>query len=139
MTSAATASTSHDAAGGGLKALLGAGLYVRDLEAARGWYESVLGLDLLRTIRKDGRDYEHVLGIKGSSTRAILALVARPDREDAPNTSGRIIFEAVDARAMAAAMRERGLEVREAVPGRAYFLSDPEGNPIEFYTPPPKA
>jgi hypothetical protein len=47
-----------------------------------------------------------------------------------------------DPRALANHFSGQGVYVREAVPGSAYFVLDPEGNQVEFYrlsTPAPAA
>ena len=33
-------------------------------------------------------------------------------------------------------LKGQGVESREVIPNAAYFIRDPEGNPIELYTPP---
>ena len=52
------------------------------------------------------------------------------------NTLSRLILHVPDARALAAHLAKQGIMTSEVVPGVAYFLSDPEGNPVELYTPP---
>ena len=47
-----------------------------------------------------------------------------------------MILETPDAKALGQLLARRGVPMREVVPGVAYFITDPEGNPIELYTPP---
>jgi len=47
-----------------------------------------------------------------------------------------VILETPDAKALGQLLAGRGVPMREVVPGVAYFIADPEGNAIEFYTPP---
>ncbi len=76
------------------------------------------------------------MGYGGSPDAAILALLVAPRRPAGPNVMSRLIPRVPDARALAAHLARQGIATREVVPNVAYFLSDPEGNPIELYTPP---
>ena len=79
-----------------------------------------------------GYSRETFLGVQ---LGAILALLASPLRKPGPNTTGRLILRVPDSAALAAHLARQGVESRLVAPG-AYFLSDPEGNAIELYTPP---
>jgi len=57
-------------------------------------------------------------------------------RPPGPNGFGRVILETPDAKALGQLLAGRGAPMREVVPGVAYFITDPEGNAIELYTPP---
>lgn len=116
----------------------GSGWSVLDLEAARAWYIDKLGMKLLRTYDRNGKPFEYIMGYDGPPGGAILALLAAPQRPAGPNAMSRIILKVPDARALAAHLAKQGIATREVVPGVAYFLADPEGNPIELYTPPAK-
>ena len=107
-----------------------------DLEAQRAWYVDKLGMKVLRTYERDGKTFEYILGYEGASAgSAILALLASPTRKPGPSTAGRIILRAPDAKALAEHLAKHGIQSRMVAPG-AYFLNDPEGNPVELYTPP---
>ena len=116
----------------------GSGWNVMDLEGLRGWYVDKLGMKLLRTYARDGKAYEHILGYDGPPGGAILALLASPQRKPGSNAMSRIILVVPDAKALAAHLAKEGVASREVVPGVAYFIADPEGNPVELYTPPAK-
>ena len=47
-----------------------------------------------------------------------------------------MILETPDAKALGQLLAARGVPMREVVAGAAYFITDPEGNAIELYTPP---
>ena len=111
----------------------GSGLNVIDLEAQRAWYMSMLGMSLVATYPRDGAPFEYVMGLKAPG--AILALLKAP-RPPGPNGFGRVILETPDAKALGQLLAGRGVPMREVVPGVAYFITDPEGNAIELYTPP---
>lgn len=118
------------------KAISGSGWNVMDLEAARAWYIDKLGMKQVGTYARDGKTIEYIMGYEGPPGSAILALLASPQREPGSNTLSRLILHVPDARALAAHLARQGIATREVVPGVAYFLSDPEGNPVELYTPP---
>lgn len=116
--------------------ITGSGWSVIDLEAARAWYIDKLGMKQVGTYARDGKTIEYIMGYGGSPDAAILALLVAPQRPVGANTMSRLILRVPDAKALAAHLARQGISTREVVPGVAYFLSDPEGNPIELYTPP---
>lgn len=113
--------------------IAGSGLNVSDLDAQKAWYIAMLGMTVTATYQRAGAPFEYVMGLKGPG--AILALLKAP-RPPGPNGFGRVILETPDARALAQVLAARGVATREVVPGVAYFITDPEGNAIELYTPP---
>jgi catechol 2,3-dioxygenase-like lactoylglutathione lyase family enzyme len=117
-------------------AVAGAGWNVADLEAQRAWYADKLGMKLVNTIMRDGKPREYVMGY-GGPDGAVIALLAAP-RPPGPNQMGRLILDVPDAKGLAAHLATVGVPNREVVAGVAYFITDPEGNPIELYTPPAK-
>ena len=133
------AAEAHAGAAAGLDPALmpariaGSGLNVIDLEAQRAWYISTLGMSVTATYRRDGAPFEYVMGLKAPG--AILALLKAP-RPAGPNGFGRVILETPDAEALAGLLAAKGVPTREVVPHVAYFITDPEGNAIELYTPP---
>ena len=116
--------------------IAGSGWSVLNIDAARDWYIDKLGMKLLSTYRRDGKPFEYIMGYAGSPNTAVLALLASPTRPAGANVMSRIILKVPDAKALAAHLAKQGIVTREVVPGVAYVLSDPEGNPIELYTPP---
>lgn len=114
----------------------GPGWNVRDLEAEKAWYMAKLGMRVVRDYRRDGKVYEYIMGFGDRPDAAILALLQSDRRPPGPNLYSRVILAVPDAKALAAHLKTVGVESREVVPGAAYFINDPEGNPIELYTPP---
>jgi len=110
-----------------------------DLEAQKAWYETRLGMKVVRTYNRDGKVYEYIMGFEGAGPQsAILALLASPQRKPGPSTAGRLILRVPDSKALADWLATQGVAARLVAPG-AYFIADPEGNPIELYTPPAAA
>jgi len=117
----------------------GPGIYVRDLEAQKRWYQEKLGFSVARTINRAGKPYEHIMSLGNPADPAILALVESANRPAGPNAFSRVILRVPDARGLSAHLQAQGVSARELVPGVAYFISDPEGNSVELYTPRPAA
>ncbi len=119
------------------KTVSGWGWNVMDLEAQKAWYEAKLGMKVARTYNRDGKVYEYIMGFEGSPDgAAILALLASPQRKPGPSAAGRLILRVPDSKGLADWLATQGVTSRMVAPG-AYFIADPEGNPIELYTPPP--
>ena len=117
----------------------GWGWNVMDLEAQKAWYEAKLGMKAVRTYDRDGKPFEYIMGFEGAAPEtAILALLASPQRKPGPSTAGRLILRVPDSKALTEWLAAQGVPARLVAPG-AYFIADPEGNPIELYTPPPAA
>ena len=114
----------------------GPGLYVSDLEGQRAWYADKLGMSVVQTIKRGDQPFEYVMGFGGPAGAPILALAKSATRPAGPNAFSRVILGAPNAKALADWLKGQGLEVREVIPNVAYFIRDPEGNPIELYTPP---
>lgn len=114
----------------------GPGLNVRDLEAQKAWYSAKLGMQVLDTYLRDGKPHEYIMGYGPGAP--ILALLNSPQRPAGPNLMGRVILLTPNAKALADFLKGEGVASREVAPGVAYFIQDPEGNPIELYTPPAK-
>jgi len=115
----------------------GANFFVNDLEAQRAWYEQMLGMKVLRTFARDGELFEYLMGYDDpASARLALAKAPRPP---GANSFSRIMIAVPDAKALADHLYGQGALIREAIPGRTFFVYDPEGNCIEFYptNPPP--
>ena len=117
--------------------VVGPGLYVIDLAAERAWYESKLGMTVLKTYPAGSSEpFEHVMGFHGGPDSAVLVLTKSSKRPPGPNLNDRVILLAPDAHDLADLIQAQGVKTREVVPEIAYFLTDPEGNTVELYTPP---
>ena len=117
--------------------IAGSSFNVRDLEGQKAWYIDKLGMKLVNTFSRDGKPFEYLVGYGGQGA-AILALLSQPARAVAPNTMGRLILDVPNAKGLADHLKAQGVTVREVIPNTAYFVTDPEGNPVELYTPPAK-
>jgi len=117
------------------KAVSGFGWNVMDLDAMRAWYEAKLGMKVVNTYNRNGKPFEYIMNFEGASSGGILALLATPQRKPGPNTASRLILRVPDSKALAEHLAKEGVPSRLVAPG-AYFFNDPEGNPIEIYTPP---
>ena len=121
------------------KTISGWGWNVMDLEAQKAWYSAKLGMTLLNTIQREGKPYEYIMGYGGGPQAAIVALLKSPARQPGPNAMGRLILGVPDAKGLADWLATQGVPNRQVIPNVAYFITDPEGNAIELYTPPPPA
>ncbi len=116
----------------------GPGVYVTDLEAQKAWYMEKLGMAVQDTIQRGGKPFEYIMGLGDGPNGAIIALALSTQRPTGPNGFSRVILAVPNAKALAEWLKTQGVENREAIPNVAYFIRDPEGNPIELYTAPPK-
>jgi catechol 2,3-dioxygenase-like lactoylglutathione lyase family enzyme len=114
----------------------GPAFYVTDLDAQKAWYMDKLGMSLARTMMREGKPFEYIMGLDDGADRAVLVLARSAQRPTGPNLFSRLILDVPNAKALAAHLKTQGIDSREAAPGVAYFIQDPEGNPIELYTPP---
>lgn len=115
--------------------IAGSSFNVRDLEGQKAWYIDKLGMKLIDTIKRGDAPFEYLVGY---SRAPILALLSAPNRPVGPNAMGRLILDVPDAKGLADHLKAQGVTVREVIPNTAYFVTDPEGNPVELYTPPAK-
>jgi len=115
------------------RGIAGSSFNVRDLEAQKAWYIDKLGMKLIDTIKRGDTPFEYLVGY---SRTPILALLSAPNRPVGPNVMGRLILDAPDAKGLADHLKAQGVAVREVIPNTAYFVTDPEGNPVELYTAP---
>jgi catechol 2,3-dioxygenase-like lactoylglutathione lyase family enzyme len=116
--------------------IAGSGWNVADLDGMRAWYQDKLGMKLVNTLSRDGKPFEYLMGFEGQPPgAAILALLKSAARTPGPNTTGRLILSVPDAKGLADSLGQQGVPVREVIPNSAYFITDPEGNAVELYTP----
>jgi catechol-2,3-dioxygenase len=111
-------------------------LEVSDLDAARGFYRDLLGLE--ETLYGEGREGRYWY-LVGDSARLGLWT---PQTGLAGGRGGAHVHfafhldeEALEA--LIARLRERGAEFEGPIqlgPGRAIYLTDPDGNVVEFWT-----
>jgi catechol-2,3-dioxygenase len=121
-------------------AIVGAGLNVIDLEAQKTWYTTMLGMKVVASYPAGGgAPYEYVLTPKAESAGGAVLALLKSARPPGANSIGRLILATPDPKALAAHLYSQGVQVREAVPNVAYFITDPEGNAIELYRPPQAA
>jgi len=118
------------------KGISGWGWNVMDLEAQKAWYIDKLGMQQVGVYSREGKVFEYIMGFEAGRDGAILALLASPQRKPGPSTAGRLILRVPDSKALSEHLTKDGVPTRLVAPG-AYFFADPEGNPIEIYTPPP--
>ncbi|WP_372787038.1 VOC family protein [Phenylobacterium sp.] len=114
----------------------GPGLYVTDLEAQKAWYVDKLGMSVTNTIQREGKPFEYLMGLNDGAGAAILALAKSGTRPAGANGFSRVILAVPNAKGLADWLKGQGVESREVIPNVAYFIRDPEGNPVELYTPP---
>jgi catechol 2,3-dioxygenase-like lactoylglutathione lyase family enzyme len=114
----------------------GPGLYVTDLEAQKAWYMDKLGMSVTNTMQRDGKPFEYIMGFGDGPDGAILALAKSAKRPAGANDFSRVILAVPNAQGLADWLKTQGVDSREVIPKVAYFIRDPEGNPVELYTPP---
>jgi len=114
----------------------GPGLYVADLEAQKAWYMDKLGMSVTNTMKRDDKPFEYIMGFGDRAGAAILALAKSGQRPAGPNGFSRVILAVPNAKGLADWLKTQGVESREVIANVAYFIRDPEGNPVELYTPP---
>jgi catechol-2,3-dioxygenase len=119
------------------RTISGPGWNVMNLEGQKAWYMDKLGMKPLRSYDRDGKPFEWIMGYDAPGG-AILALLQSANRKPGPNGMARLILQVPDSKALAEWLKTQGVESRMVAAG-AYFITDPEGNPVELYTPPAAA
>ncbi|WP_293679188.1 VOC family protein [uncultured Phenylobacterium sp.] len=120
------------------KVISGWGWNVMALEAQKAWYADKLGMKQVGVYSREGKVFEYIMAFGERGSGPILALLASPERKPGPSTAGRLILIVPDSKALSEHLVKEGVPTRLVAPG-AYFFADPEGNPIEIYTPPAPA
>jgi catechol 2,3-dioxygenase-like lactoylglutathione lyase family enzyme len=115
----------------------GPGVYVADLEAQKAWYMDKLGMTVRDTMKRGDKPFEYIMSF-GNTGGAIMALAQSAQRPPGLNAFSRVILAVPNAKGLAEWLKTQGVENREVIPNVAYFIRDPEGNPVELYTPPPR-
>jgi catechol 2,3-dioxygenase-like lactoylglutathione lyase family enzyme len=105
-----------------------------DLERQRAWYERMFGMKVIQSYHRGGVLYEYLMGFE-DNRGAGLALAKEP-RPPGYNNHGRLGFDVPNAKGLAEFLYSQGALMREAIKGYVYFVIDPEGNAIEFFTIP---
>lgn len=116
----------------------GPGVYVTDLETQKAWYMDKLGMTVRDTMKRGDKPFEYIMSFGGASGGAIMALAQSAQRPAGPNAFSRVILAVPNAKGLADWLKTQGVESREVIPNVAYFIRDPEGNPVELYTAPRK-
>ena len=114
----------------------GVGITVADLDKQRAWYELVLGMHKVGQYPEMGPPNEFIMSMSAVRDDGPVIALLRGNRQPGATTYGRVILRVPNSDALAEHMRTHGVAARRVAAG-AYFITDPEGNNIELYTPPP--
>jgi catechol 2,3-dioxygenase-like lactoylglutathione lyase family enzyme len=128
-----------------LNSILETALYVDDLDRARAFYESVLGLPLLRADRRmcafdvGGRSVL-LLFLRGASAETMTMPGGTiPPHDGRGPLHMAFAVSAEDLTTWEERLRERGIAVEGrttwAKGGRSVYFRDPDGHLVEFATP----
>jgi catechol 2,3-dioxygenase-like lactoylglutathione lyase family enzyme len=128
-----------------LNSILETALYVDDLDRARAFYESALGLPLLRADRRmcafdvGGRSVL-LLFLRGASAETMTMPGGTiPPHDGRGPLHMAFAVSAEDLPAWEERLRERGIAVEGrttwAKGGRSVYFRDPDGHLVEFATP----
>ena len=119
------------------KGVAAAVIYCADIDAEKVWYMEKLGMTVTGSIPPNNpKPFEWVLGY-GKAPGATIILARSSKRPAGDNLYSRSVILVPDAKALAAWLKTQGVESREAVPGVAYMIKDPEQNTVELYSPKP--
>src|ERR1700744_3313045 len=110
----------------------GPGVYVTDLEAQKAWYMDKLGMTVRDTMKRGDKPFEYIMNFGGGPHAAIMALAQSAQRPPGLNAFSRVILAVPNAKGLAEWLKTQGVESREVIPNVAYFIRDPEGNPVEL-------
>lgn len=111
----------------------GAVVYVRDLDAQKAWYETMLGFRVVNAYARDGKVFEYIMTTGNKPNAPFMGLMYSAARPNGNNTNSRVVLPVPNPKALADFFSKQGAYVREAVPGSAYLILDPEGNQVELY------
>lgn len=126
----------------------GVGLNVSDIERSLDYYTRVLGMKaVVKVPNKDGGLLEVAMNMSGSLNDAFLVIASGVDlghgagdkKSDGDNTGfGRVIFNVVDAKALADRISAAGFEVTKLDVGgesgpNVFTAKDPDGYMLELF------
>ncbi len=110
-------------------------IYVADLDAEKAWYMQKLGMTVTGSAPPNTeKPFEWFLGY-GKGPGAVIVLAKSSKRPAGDNLYSRSVLLVPDAKGLAAWLKTQGVDSREAVPGVAYMIQDPEKNTVELYSP----
>ena len=105
-------------------------LYVRNLEAQRKCYETMLGMKVYQAYERDGELYEYIMTTGDGRTVLTLAAGMRPPGY---NSYSCLVLEVPNARALAEHIHGQRSSMLVAAENIVYMVIDPEGNQIELF------
>jgi len=112
---------------------------VIDMEAQRAWYERIFGMKVITTFHRHGVLYEYLMGWPDGPPGGPRLALTKDQRPPGYNNYGRLGIDVPDVKGFAEFLYSQGVLMREAQPGRVYFIVDPEGNSIELFSLPKPA
>jgi catechol 2,3-dioxygenase-like lactoylglutathione lyase family enzyme len=122
--------------------LWGVAINVDNLERSVKYYTDIVGLKVAHTIPEEARtlkDAKEVImsfdGTLASTTFTLARLDDKPQPKD-KTAYGRVLFYSPDAAAVAARAKAAGYGVRQIGDKPEFFIKDPDGYDVEFFTPP---
>ena len=145
---AVNVAVAEDAAPPAKDRLGGVGINVSDIEHSLDFYTKVLGMKaVVKVPNKDGGLLEVAMNMSGSLSDAFLVLASGVDlghggpkkTSDGDNTGfGRVIFNVVDAQALADRITAAGFEVKKLDVGGdkgplVFMAKDPDGYILELF------
>lgn len=111
----------------------GSVIYVQNLEAMRDWYVTMFGFKVVSIYARDGKPFEYIMRAGDDPNSAYLGVMVSGSRPVGYNNNSRVGIPVPDPKALADHFAKQGVYVREASPGAAYFVIDPEGNQVEIF------
>jgi catechol 2,3-dioxygenase-like lactoylglutathione lyase family enzyme len=111
----------------------GSVIYVQNLEAMRDWYVTMFGLKVVSIYAREGKPFEYILRAGDDPNSAYMGVMFSGSRPVGYNNNSRVGIPVPDPKALADHFAKQGVYVREASPGAAYFVVDPEGNQVEIF------
>jgi lactoylglutathione lyase len=118
--------------------LFGAGINVSDIDRSIDFYTKVIGLKIAFSTPARNGMREVALSLSGSLTDGTVLVLAWHDGtplQPGHETFGRIITNAVSAKAVGERAKAMGYDVKEIGGGHTIFLTDPDGYGVEVYQP----
>lgn len=112
-----------------------------DYEKSKYFYTQVLGLEIIQEVyRKERQSYKLDLALNGSYVIELFSFPDPPKRVSRPEAAGlrHLAFEVNDIKKTRESLLFHNIEAEiirtdEYTDKRFFFISDPDGLPIEFY------